>query len=43
VEFGLKIQEKSVVDHNDFFDWNTLGGGYMNLVMPRDAPTVVIN
>lgn len=31
------------MEHNDFIDFDTLGGGKMNLVLPRDPPTIVIN
>ena len=43
VEIALKIQAKSVVDHKDYFDYKTFGGGYMNLVLPRDGATIVMN
>ena len=39
----LAVQELGVVEEHDFLDWNTLKGGQMNLVMPRDAPTIVMN
>ena len=39
----MEIQNFGLVEHNDFLDFQILSGGKMNLTLPRDPPTVVIN
>ena len=39
----MGIQEKAEVHHHDAFYFQQMEGGKMNLILPRDAPTVVVN
>lgn len=43
MDLALAVQELGTVEHHDFLDFNKLGGGIMNLVLPRDPPTIVMN
>lgn len=40
---ALQIQQIGYNENHEFLDFKTLGGGYMNLVMPRDPATIVMN
>ncbi len=37
------VQKKFEVHHHDLFTFDKIGGGLMNIVLPRDAPTVIVN
>lgn len=40
---NIEVQGFGIVSHHEFLDFRTLSGGKMNLVLPQDPPTVVIN